>query len=105
MILKSNVRYISDNYISFIPLKNKKGDSESFSTKRGEEVMTLLWFYQFVLFFSADIENPTDSSTWERWYFFAEFSSLHVLCTVSSIHYTWVPHKRPLLLPSNTGPT
>ena len=78
MIFKSNVRYISDNFIGFIPLKKKKGDSESFSTKRGEEVMTSLWFYHFVLFFSADIEDPTHSSTWERWYFFAEFSSLHV---------------------------
>ena len=63
MILKSNVRYISDNYISFIPLKNKTGDSESFSTKRGEEVMTLSWFYHFVFFSSADIEDPTHLST------------------------------------------
>ena len=93
MILKSNVRYISDNYISFIPLKNKKGDSESFSTKRGEEVMTLSWFCHFVFFSSVDIEDPTHSSTWERWYFFAEFSSLPVWCTVSSLHLD--PHKRP----------
>ena len=78
MILKSNVRYSPENYISFIPLGNKKGDSESFSTGRGEEVMTLSWFYHFVFFFSADIEDPTHSSTWESWYFFAEFSSLHV---------------------------
>ena len=78
MILKSNARYISDNYISFIPLDNKTGDSESFSTKRGEEVMTLSWFYHFVFFSSADIEDPTHLSTWERWYLFAEFSSLHV---------------------------